>query len=105
MSPAEQDRRRALKRERRQLDRGIQYTAARGKGLQFVHLPSTRAKQARWHHDLVADITRRRAEYEATTRRMREIAAELARTDRDEPCMCHFAGDEADASECPAHGR
>lgn len=105
MSPAEQQRRRALKRERRTLDRSAQAIAAAGRHA-TQNLPSTRAKQARWHHDVSAAAHQRAASYEHLRRRLREIAAQLARNepDADPPCECRCSGDTADASGCPAHG-
>jgi len=107
MSHQEQQRRRELKRERRALDRIAHQVAAAGKGNRVCHnLPSTRAKQARWHHEVANAAHRRQDDYRAMVARMRAIAAELARDpDLDPPCECHMDGDTFDPAGCPAHDK
>jgi hypothetical protein len=78
MTHQEQERRRQLKQQRRHLDSIAQAIAAAAprKG---EHAPSTRAKQARWHHEAAANLLRRRAEYDQLRADMTAIARELAR--------------------------
>jgi len=79
MTAQEQERRRALKRERRRLDSLAQEIAAAGKAARKTHAPSTRAKQAKRNHDVANAINQARASYEQMRQRMAAIAAELQR--------------------------
>ena len=100
MTPAEQQRRRALKRARRDLDRSAQAIAAENP--RSMHHASTRTKQAKANHAQAADLLRRRGMYDAMRARMREIAAELARNeDQAEADWIDLEQRETGAARCP----
>lgn len=85
MTNSEQQRRRALKRERRALDRAAEAIAQAAREVRHLRTPSTRTRQAKAHHELAAELHRRRSALEDLRERMSDTAAELAR--RPLPCL------------------
>ena len=79
MTAKQQARRRALKAERRALDRIAQQIAAASNSAHRQHAPSTRAHQAKRNHQVAAELLRATGQYDALRARMAAIAAELAR--------------------------
>ena len=77
MTRQEQDERRALKARRKALDRVAQQIAAAGKSAFLTKVPSTRSKQAKWHHELSLHCLKLTGNYRRLRDDMRELDLKL----------------------------
>lgn len=80
MNREQQERRRALKARRRELDRAAEEIATAGKWARVEHGPSTRSKQAKRNYIVASQLVALRAAYDAMLAEMRELDRELGRS-------------------------